>query len=151
MTRVQANLRAAIEESGADICHGPLPVVYADATQIELLLQNLVGNAIKFRGDARPQVRVYAERQADAWQIAVSDQGIGIDVRYAERIFVIFQRLHTAAEYPGTGIGLAICKKIVERHGGQIGVVSTPGHGATFSFTLPDHEETLHAGPSAAH
>lgn len=151
MARVQTNLRAAIEESGAEISHGPLPVVHADATQIELLLQNLVGNAIKFRGDARPLIRIAAERQPGAWQIAVSDQGIGIEARYADRIFVIFQRLHTATEYPGTGIGLAICKKIVERHGGQIGVVSTPGQGATFSFTLPDREEPAHAGASTAH
>lgn len=143
--QVRINLRAAIDESGALISTGTLPVVNADATQMEQLLQNLIGNAIKFRKGPAPSVHIDARREDAAWRITVQDDGIGIDARYAERIFVIFQRLHTAAEYPGTGIGLAICKKIVERHGGQIGVHSTPGEGASFSFTLPDREETPHA------
>jgi len=145
VAQVRINLRAAIDESGARISTGTLPVVNADATQMEQLLQNLIGNAIKFRKGPAPSVHIDARREDAAWRITVQDDGIGIDARYAERIFVIFQRLHTAAEYPGTGIGLAICKKIVERHGGQIGVHSTPGEGASFSFTLPDREETPHA------
>ena len=145
VAQVRINLRAAIDESGARISTGTLPVVNADATQMEQLLQNLIGNAIKFRKGPAPRVHIDARREDAAWRIEVQDDGIGIDARYAERIFVIFQRLHTAAEYPGTGIGLAICKKIVERHGGQIGVHSTPGEGASFSFTLPDREETPHA------
>lgn len=145
VAQVRINLRAAIDESGARISTGTLPVVNADATQMEQLLQNLIGNAIKFRKGPAPRVHIDARREDAAWRITVQDDGIGIDARYAERIFVIFQRLHTAAEYPGTGIGLAICKKIVERHGGQIGVQSTPGEGTSFSFTLPDREETPHA------
>lgn len=145
VAQVRINLRAAIDESGARISTGTLPVVNADATQMEQLLQNLIGNAIKFRKGPAPRVHIDARREDAAWRIEVQDDGIGIDARYAERIFVIFQRLHTAAKYPGTGIGLAICKKIVERHGGQIGVQSTPGEGTSFSFTLPDREETPHA------
>mgnify|MGYP003946356055 FL=1 len=145
VAQVRINLRAAIDESGARISTGTLPVVNADATQMEQLLQNLIGNAIKFRKGPAPRVHIDARREDAAWRIEVQDDGIGIDARYAERIFVIFQRLHTAAEYPGTGIGLAICKKIVERHGGQIGVQSTPGEGTSFSFTLPDREEPPHA------
>jgi PAS domain S-box-containing protein len=145
VAQVRINLRAAIDESGARISTGTLPVVNADATQMEQLLQNLIGNAIKFRKGPAPRVHIDARREDAAWRIEVQDDGIGIDARYAERIFVIFQRLHTAAEYPGTGIGLAICKKIVERHGGHIGMHSTLGEGASFSFTLPDREETPHA------
>jgi PAS domain S-box-containing protein len=145
VAQVRINLRAAIDESGARISTGTLPVVNADATQMEQLLQNLIGNAIKFRKGPAPRVHIDARREDAAWRIEVQDDGIGIDARYAERIFVIFQRLHTAAEYPGTGIGLAICKKIVERHGGHIDVRSTPGQGACFSFTLPDREEPPHA------
>jgi PAS domain S-box-containing protein len=144
MEHVRRNLAAAIQESGARISVGELPVVRADETQMELLLQNLVSNAIKFRGPEAPVIEVNAERQEGAWQVDVSDQGIGIDPQYADRIFVIFQRLHAAAEYPGTGIGLAICKKIVERHGGQIRVAPAPSRGTRFSFTLPDREEAQH-------
>jgi PAS domain S-box-containing protein len=144
MERVRRNLAAAIQESSARINVGELPVVCADETQMELLLQNLVSNAIKFRGPDAPVVDVTAERQEDAWQVNVSDQGIGIEPQYADRIFVIFQRLHAASEYPGTGIGLAICKKIVERHGGHIRVAPAPGGGTRFSFTLPDREEAQH-------
>ncbi len=145
VAQVRINLRAAIDESGARISTGTLPMVNADATQMEQLLQNLIGNAIKFRKGPAPCIHIDARREDAAWRITVQDDGIGIDARYAARIFVIFQRLHTAAEYPGTGIGLAICKKIVERHGGQIGVQSTPGEGTSFSFTLPDREEPPHA------
>ncbi len=138
MQRVLANLKAAIDESGAAIRVDDLPTVWADATQMELLLQNLVSNGIKFRREAPPMIRIAALRGEGEWQLSVADQGIGIDPQYAERIFVIFQRLHTAADYPGTGIGLAICKRIVERHGGRIWVSAEAGSGSSFCFTLPD-------------
>ena len=130
------NLGKAIEESGAVVTHDPLPTVNGDATQLVQLLQNLVGNAIKFRGQEPPQIHVGARPEGDQWLFSVRDNGIGIDPQYAERIFVIFQRLHLRTEYPGTGIGLAICKRIVERHGGRIWVESEQGKGATFYFTL---------------
>ncbi|HKP74686.1 MAG TPA: ATP-binding protein [Longimicrobiaceae bacterium] len=139
--RALANLEAAIEESGADVAADPLPTVRGDAVQLGQLFQNLVGNAVKFRGDAPPKVRVSARRQGAEWRISVRDNGIGIEPEYAERIFVIFQRLHGRGEYAGTGIGLAICKKIVERHGGRIWVESAAGEGATFHFTLPAADE----------
>ena len=137
MQQVIASLGAAIEESGASVEVQDLPTLVADRTQMELLLQNLVANAIKFRGQQPPQIRVSAQRRDAEWIIAVTDNGIGIESRFSERIFVIFQRLHTAAEYPGTGIGLAICKKVVERHGGRIWLESQAGAGSTFYFSLP--------------
>ncbi|AKQ69285.1 Phytochrome, two-component sensor histidine kinase [Myxococcus hansupus] len=137
MARATANLRAAIEETHATVEHGPLPAVLADETQLTQLFQNLVGNALKFHGDAPPRVQVSAEAQGEEVCFTVRDFGIGIAPEYFERIFVIFQRLHGKEEYPGTGIGLAICKKIVERHGGRIGVESRPGEGTAFWFTLP--------------
>ncbi len=135
------NLKTAIAESGAEVTRGPLPTLWADRLQLGQLLQNLIGNAIKFHGDAAVRVQVEARQDADEWRFSVSDNGIGIESRFAERIFVIFQRLHTRREYPGTGIGLAICKKIVERHGGRIWVESQPGRGSTFYFTLPIPEK----------
>jgi hypothetical protein len=133
------NLCRSIEESGAQVVAGDLPSVVMDPLQLQQLLQNLIGNAIKFRlPQTPPRVTVSAERGPGEWLIAVRDNGIGIDPRFAQRIFLIFQRLHTHDEYPGTGIGLAVCKKIVERHGGRIWVESKPGAGASFLFTIPD-------------
>jgi signal transduction histidine kinase len=131
------NLQMAIEDSQAVVTHDPLPTVNADATQLGQLFQNLMGNAIKFRGDKCPAVHVSAAKSGQEWVFSFRDDGIGIDPQYSERIFVIFQRLHSKEEYPGTGIGLALCKKIVERHGGRIWLESEPGKGATFRFTLP--------------
>ena len=130
------DLSTAITESGAQITRGPLPVVSADPAQLGQLMRNLVGNAIRFRGDDPPRIHVSAELMDKYWQFAVRDNGIGIEPRHHERIFVIFQRLH-GRERPGTGIGLAICRKIVDRHGGRIWVESELGQGATFYFTLP--------------
>jgi len=104
------------------------------------LFQNLIGNAIKFRGEQAPRIHISAVRKDGGWQFAVTDNGIGIDSQYADRIFIIFQRLHSREQYPGTGIGLSICKKIVERHNGKIWVESKPGGGSTFYFTVPDKE-----------
>lgn len=137
LEKALANLKTLVDESGATIIQGKLPQVMVDETQLVQLFQNLVGNALKFRGPAAPRVLVEAERQGNEWRFTVEDNGIGIEPQYFERIFVIFQRLHGKEEYPGTGIGLAICKKIVERHGGHIGLDSQPGQGTTFWFTLP--------------
>jgi PAS domain S-box-containing protein len=134
--RVLEYLQLAIADSGATVTHDPLPAVLGDGSQLAQLLQNLIANAIKFHGEEPPRVHVGVSRQAEYWQFFVRDNGIGIDSQYADRIFVIFQRLHNRDEYPGTGIGLAICRKIVERHYGRIWVESEPGKGATFYFTL---------------
>jgi signal transduction histidine kinase len=132
------NLRSSIEESRAVVTHGPLPVLTGNASRLAQVFQNLVGNAIKFhRTDEPPVVHVSALRKRREWLFAVRDNGIGIDPQYLDRIFVIFQRLHTRAEYPGTGIGLSICKKVIEHHGGRIWVESKPGAGTTFHFTVP--------------
>lgn len=138
LERALANLRPAIAESGAVVTYDPLPTVPADATQLVQVFQNLLSNAIKFRSVQPPAIHIAAIREDDAWVFAIRDNGIGIASRHAERIFVIFQRLHTRRHYPGTGIGLALCKKIVERHGGRIWVESEPGKGATFYFTIPE-------------
>lgn len=131
------DMKPTIEMSGAVITHDPLPTVMADDTQLAQLFQNLIGNAVKFRRDEPPVVHVSAHKNGKEWFFYVKDNGIGIDPKYAEKIFLIFQRLHGREEYPGTGIGLAICKRIVERHGGRIWVESELGKGATFCFTLP--------------
>lgn len=131
-----SSLRMAINECGAEIVVEPLPTVLGDARQLEQLFQNLIANAVKFRCEGTPQIRVRAEADGDFWRFSVQDNGIGIAPEYFERIFEMFQRLHARREYPGTGIGLAICRKIVERHGGRIWVESQPGHGTTFMFTL---------------
>lgn len=131
------NLGAAIQESLALILNDDLPTVRADALQLGQLFQNLIANAIKFKGADLPRIHVSARDLGQEWCFAVTDNGIGIDMQYADKVFVIFQRLHTRVEYPGTGIGLAICKRIVERHHGRIWFESEPGKGATFYFTLP--------------
>lgn len=133
----KANLTMAIEEAKAEIAADPLPTVHGDATQLAQLFQNLVGNALKFRDEIPVRIRISAERTGARWQLSVRDNGIGIKPEYADRIFMIFQRLHTREQYPGTGIGLSICKKIVERHGGRISVEPAPGKGSIFTFTLP--------------
>ena len=134
---VLADLSLSIEENAATITHDPLPTVMADNTQMSQILLNLISNAIKFKGDINPKIHVTASRQQAHWQFSVQDNGIGIEEQYRDRIFAIFQRLHTTEEYPGTGIGLAICKKIIERHNGEIWVESTPEQRTTFFFTLP--------------
>jgi signal transduction histidine kinase len=141
LARAESNLAARIEETGATVESGELPVVHGDPGLLTLVLQNLVGNAVKFHGDEPPHVRVDARREGDGWEVSVADNGIGIEPAYAERIFVIFQRLHTRADYEGTGIGLAMCRKIVEHHGGRIWLDTEAGPGTTFRFTLPDSEE----------
>jgi signal transduction histidine kinase len=141
-----ANLKIAIEESGATVTHAPLPTVLADSVQLTQVFQNLIGNALKFRGAQPPRIEVGAQRHDSEWLLFVRDNGIGIDPKHFDRIFVIFQRLHTRHEYAGTGMGLAICKKIIERHGGRIWLESTLGKGSTFLFTLPlmnDEEENV--------
>ncbi len=142
MHTVMQNLHQAIQDSGATVICSALPTVQADASQLTQVFQNLIANAIKFRGSQPPEVHVEAQRQEGEWRFAVRDNGIGIDPQFAERIFVIFQRLHTHEEYPGTGIGLALCRKVIERHGGSIWVESQPGEGATFCFTIPDNAPT---------
>jgi PAS domain S-box-containing protein len=139
-------MRLLIQDSGAQVTSDPLPTVVGDARQLGQLLANLLGNAIKFRAEAAPRVHIAAEREASGWRISVKDNGIGIESRYFERVFQMFQRLHLREVYEGTGIGLAICKRVVERHGGQIGVSSVRGKGTTFFFFLPDA-----AAPRAHH
>lgn len=137
LNRALGNLALTIKESAAEITRGALPQVMGDAKQLSQVFQNLIANAIKFRGDKPPKVEIEAEADRDNWKISVRDNGIGISPNQASRIFVIFQRLHTRTEYPGTGIGLSICKKIVERHGGRIWMEGSLGGGSTFFFTLP--------------
>jgi PAS domain S-box-containing protein len=138
LERVLAGLKLTISESCATVSHDPLPTVLSDDVQLGQLFQNLLVNAIKFRTENPPRIHLSAERSGKVWTFSVRDNGIGIAQEYAERVFMIFQRLHSKNEYPGTGIGLAVCKKIVERHGGRIWVQSQPGSGATFFFTMPD-------------
>ena len=137
------NLRGAVEESGAQVTHDPLPIVVADEMQLIQLFQNLVGNAIKYQNPGTPRVHISAARTGEKrWTFSVRDNGLGIDSQYFERIFGMFQRLHKREEFEGTGVGLAICKKIVERHGGSISVKSELGHGSTFSFALGESEKS---------
>jgi len=138
------NLKASIDETGAIVTHGELPVITAEGRQMVQLLQNLISNSIKYRGEQSPQVHVDAEQIDSKWQFSIQDNGIGIDPKYSDRIFGIFERLHAKDEYPGTGIGLALCKKIVERHHGRVWFESKLGEGATFYFTVVDRQLTNH-------
>jgi PAS domain S-box-containing protein len=141
LRRALMNLRGAIEESSALLTHDPLPTVMADERQLIQVFQNLIGNAIKYQNPGVPRIHISAARNADKkWTFSVKDNGLGIDPQYFEKIFVIFQRLHKRDEFSGTGIGLAICKRIVERHGGTISVESQLGHGSTFTFDLAGSE-----------
>lgn len=137
LNSVLSDLKVMITETGARINSGKLPVITADPSQMRQLFQNLISNSIKFRGTSVPEISISAVRKNSEWEFSFSDNGIGIDPRQTERIFVIFQRLHTREEYPGTGIGLAVCKRIVEHHGGSISVESEKGKGTRFYFTIP--------------
>ncbi len=139
--KVSRNLETTIDEAGGTVTAERLPLVMADGAQMQRLLQNLIGNAMKYRSDQPPSVRIWAEQEGNNWTFSVQDNGIGLNPQYKDRIFQIFQRLHRREEYPGTGVGLAICKKIVECHDGRIWVESSEGHGATFRFTLPVGED----------
>lgn len=139
-----AHLVTAIEESEAEVTYDGLPTVMGDQRQLVQLFQNTVGNALKFRGERPPRVHIGAEERGESWVISVRDNGIGIDPQYQKRIFGIFERLHGRHDYPGTGIGLAICTRIIERHGGEIWVESEPGEGSTFNFTLPTVRAKMH-------
>jgi PAS domain S-box-containing protein len=137
LNQALSDLELNIKENKATISHDPLPEVMADKIQLAQVFQNLVANAIKFHGEKAPKIHISAEKKASEWVFSVQDDGIGIDPQYSEKIFEVFKRLHKREEYPGTGIGLAVCKKIVDRHGGHIWVESEPGKGSTFYFTLP--------------
>jgi PAS domain S-box-containing protein len=136
------NLQGSIKDSNARVRVGRLPAVLADASQLTALFQNLIGNAIKYRNERKPEIHVDARPQENEWVFSVRDNGIGVEQQYFERIFQMFQRLHSRKDYPGTGIGLAACKKIVERHGGRIWLESQPGEGSTFLFTIPMAEKS---------
>lgn len=136
--KVKRNLMQSIEESKAEIIFEKMPTINADDFQMVELFQNIIGNGIKYRGDRTPSINIKAKDLGDRWQISIGDNGIGIEEQYFEKIFLIFQRLHTKNEYSGTGIGLAICKKIIERHSGEIWVDSELGKGTTFHFTIPN-------------
>ena len=137
-----SNLKTAIAESDAQVTVGQLPAVVADSNQLVQLFQNLIANGIKFTKDKQPKIHIDAEKTDDFWRFKVKDNGIGIDEAQSEKVFSVFQRLHNRTEYPGTGIGLAVCKRIVERHGGKIWLESKPGEGAAFFFTLPAAQES---------
>jgi len=132
------NLKMSIEENNANITHDPLPIITADYSQMIQLLQNLIGNSIKYRSDKIPEIHISAQEKDNDWIFSVEDNGIGIDPQYSDQVFQIFKRLHTNEEYKGTGIGLAITKRIIERHNGNIWVESEPGKGSTFHFTIPE-------------
>ena len=150
VTTALEHLAGAIEEAHAEVTVGELPVVPADRANLCRVFQNLIGNAVKFAGDRTPQVRVDAEREGEHWRFSVSDNGIGMGPEHARRIFEPFQRLHGEEDYPGTGIGLAVCERIIDQHGGRIWVSSTPGEGSVFHFTLPAASRTAAEAPRVA-
>ncbi|MDW7772181.1 MAG: ATP-binding protein [Desulfobulbaceae bacterium] len=141
LEEIKSSFSEKIKESEAEITSDDLPVVQGDEVLFSTLMQNLISNSLKYRGREVPRIHVSASHGKDQWLICIRDNGIGIDPRYAEQIFLIFHRLHQRNEYDGTGIGLAICKKIVERHGGRIWVESQPGRGSVFYFTIPDRKK----------
>jgi signal transduction histidine kinase len=150
--QVKDNLRLAIAERKAQITSGSLPVIDGDGAKLTLVLQNLIANALKFsKPELPPEIHIDARREADVWSVSVQDNGIGFEPAYAEKIFVIFQRLHGVGTFPGTGIGLAICKRIIEGHGGQISATSTPGVGSRFSFSIPiPHRSFVRSAPAGS-
>jgi light-regulated signal transduction histidine kinase (bacteriophytochrome) len=137
LNQVLSDLNLFIKQNKAAISHDHLPELMVDSTQLAQVFQNLIANGIKYHSEKPPKIHISAEKKASEWLFSVQDNGIGIDPQYSEKIFEVFKRLHKKEEYPGTGIGLAICKKIVERHGGCIWVESELGKGSTFYFTLP--------------
>ena len=141
MQQALENLELSIRDNNARMVYNNMPEVRADESQMIQVFQNLLGNALKFRNEVPPEVQINAERRGKEWIISVRDNGIGIDDEYKDRIFIVFQRLHSREQYPGTGIGLALCKKIVERHGGKIWVESESRKGSAFYFSLPINEE----------
>jgi len=143
LKRTIDDLQQLLRENLASVTCDNMPVIMADESQIGMVFQNLISNDVKFHGDQPPQVHVSAKREGNSWTISVSDNGIGIEADYFNRIFAMFQRLHSKAAYPGTGIGLAICKKVVERHGGDIWVESEFGKGSTFYFNIPDKKKEV--------
>jgi len=140
MDQALVNLKVAMEENNAVVSHDPLPTLKVDSSQMVQVFQNLISNAIKFRSKETPRVHITAKKKEFEWIFQVSDNGIGIAPEFFDRLFIIFQRLHSRSEYPGTGIGLAVCKKIVERHGGRIWVESEPDKGSSFYFSIPEGE-----------
>jgi light-regulated signal transduction histidine kinase (bacteriophytochrome) len=138
-------LDSSIHDSGAQVTWGPLPEIMGDRSQLVQLIQNLIGNGLTYRGDQPPRIHLSAERSGKEWIFSVRDNGIGIEPKYHEQIFEIFRRLHDQKEYPGTGIGLAVCRRVVSRHGGKIWVKSESGHGSTFCFTIPEGTEPTNA------
>jgi light-regulated signal transduction histidine kinase (bacteriophytochrome) len=141
-------LDSSIHDSGAQVTWDPLPEIMGDRSQLVQLIQNLIGNGLNYRGEQPPRIHLSAERSGGEWIFSVRDNGIGIAPEYHEQIFEIFRRLHDQKEYPGTGIGLAVCRRVVNRHGGRIWVESEPGHGSTFCFTIPERTEATHAQPN---
>jgi len=140
-----ALLDSSIHDSGGEVTFGRLPAIMGDRSQLVQLIQNLISNGLTYRGDHPPHIHVAAERDGKEWIFSVRDNGIGIDTKHHEQIFEIFKRLHDQTDYPGTGIGLAVCRRVVDRHGGRIWVKSEPGHGSTFYFTIPEGNEQINA------